>query len=103
MTSSDHCAIARHHRNQAQAEHLAAHLAAEHGDAIRAREHHAEYEFHLRVATYHEAAAAKAPAAPLLQVDAATGAVTPVPEIDGLTNGPVHVASNFPSDESMSP
>lgn len=57
MTPTDHLRAARHHRNQAQAELLAAHIAAEHGDAIRARETHAEHEFHLSCAHHHEVAA----------------------------------------------
>lgn len=71
---------------------MAAHLAAEHGDAIRAREHHADHEFHLAVAHHHEVAATHAR---LCAVDG--------PVIDGLTDGPVHVAQpdNRPGDDAI--
>ena len=69
MTATQHLRASKHHRDQAQAEVFAAHLAGERGDTIAAAAHTEQHEFHVDVACHHEAAALSA----LDAVDAAAG------------------------------
>lgn len=94
MTATVHLRTVKHHRDQAQAEIFAAHLAAERGDTIAAAAHQEQHDYHLDVACYHEAAA-------LAALDAVDAASAPA-GIEGLTDGPVHVAAcNTPGDDAI--
>jgi hypothetical protein len=90
LTPAQHLKASRQHEEDAHAHELSAHLAAERGDAIGASQELAEQRFHQAVAAHHKAAAERA-TAPLYCVDASSGAINRVPEVEGLTDGPVHV------------
>ncbi len=106
FTLQDRAALVRYLRHQVESHTLAAHLAAEHGSPTSALYEQAEAEQLAHWVAGLEADLAErrlgAVDTPLFAVDSATGAVAVVPEIPGLTDGPVHhIPANFPTDESM--
>lgn len=87
LTPAQHLKAAQQARLAAHHHDVASHFAAERGDTIGAFEALADKHFHEAVAAHHEAQAA---------------ALTKPPEIEGLTDGPVHaIPANRPSDEAI--
>lgn len=76
LTPAQHLKAARQAHDAAHVHDYTAHLALERGDAIGASQALAEKQFHEEVAAHHEEQAA---------------ALTKEPQVEGLTDGPVHV------------
>lgn len=87
LTPAQHLKAARQAHEAAHVHEYTAQHALERGDVIGASEALAEKQFHAEVAAHHEAHAA---------------ALTKEPEIEGLTDGPVHVLrANPPGDDAI--
>lgn len=97
MTPANHLRAARIFRELADVHYIDAQLASERGDSIAASEEISGHEFALRAATHHEAAAERVTNTNATGCDCHPGGTCPEcraraePEIEGLTNGPVHV------------